>query len=114
VLAEQNDEWTEGRHYMGLDLLRKARITPAGTTTATGRSTWAGQLGHGVAVQHRQPVAGRDEVKSTEQAQLSHVKPSVCFMTSACRSESRYVTCGDRSGPRRRAMYRDHNAETSF
>jgi putative transposase len=27
VLAEQTDEWTEGRRYMGLDLLSKARLT---------------------------------------------------------------------------------------
>jgi hypothetical protein len=26
VLAEQNDEWTEGRRYMGLELLAKSRI----------------------------------------------------------------------------------------
>lgn len=28
VLAEQNDEWTENRRYMGLDLLTKARLHP--------------------------------------------------------------------------------------
>jgi putative transposase len=36
VLAEQTDEWTEGRRYMGLDLLSKARlivVTDEGTTT---------------------------------------------------------------------------------
>jgi len=38
VLAEQTDEWTEGRRYMGLELLNKARLTlidgqPAGETT---------------------------------------------------------------------------------
>ena len=27
VLAEQTDEWTEGRRYMGLDILGKARLT---------------------------------------------------------------------------------------
>ncbi|GAA2647763.1 IS256-like element IS1081 family transposase [Dactylosporangium fulvum] len=27
VLAEQTDEWTEGRRYMGLDILAKARLT---------------------------------------------------------------------------------------
>lgn len=36
VLAEQSDEWTEGRRYMGLELLAKSRIrivnTPPGTT----------------------------------------------------------------------------------
>ena len=25
VLAEQNDEWTESRHYMGLDILDACR-----------------------------------------------------------------------------------------
>ena len=38
VLAEQTDEWTEGRRYMGLELLNKARLTliddqPAADTT---------------------------------------------------------------------------------
>ena len=32
VLAEQTDEWVEGRRYMGLDLLRKARLTPITTS----------------------------------------------------------------------------------
>jgi len=26
VLAEQSDEWTEGRRYLGLELLAKSRI----------------------------------------------------------------------------------------
>lgn len=35
VLAEQHDEWIEGRRYLGLDLLVKARLTltPEPTTT---------------------------------------------------------------------------------
>ncbi len=34
VLAEQHDEWTEGRRYLGLDALARARaaITPTDTT----------------------------------------------------------------------------------
>jgi Transposase, Mutator family len=28
VLAEQHDEWTEGRRYLGLDVLARSRITP--------------------------------------------------------------------------------------
>jgi putative transposase len=36
VLAEQHDEWTEGRRYLGLDVLARCRIRPVpdtGTTT---------------------------------------------------------------------------------
>ncbi len=33
VLAEQNDEWTEARCYMGLDLLTKARLHPIESET---------------------------------------------------------------------------------
>ncbi|GIF12487.1 mutator family transposase [Actinoplanes teichomyceticus] len=29
VLAEQHDEWTEGRRYFALDILDRARKTPA-------------------------------------------------------------------------------------
>jgi putative transposase len=34
VLAEQHDEWTEGRRYLGLDILARSRLTiaPASTT----------------------------------------------------------------------------------
>ena len=35
VLAEQTEEWVEGRRYMGLDLLRKARLTPITTSQDT-------------------------------------------------------------------------------
>ena len=41
VLAEQHDEWTEGRRYLGLDVLTRARITSvaAETTTSTQEMT---------------------------------------------------------------------------
>jgi putative transposase len=29
VLAEQHDEWIEGRRYLGLDVLKRARVTAA-------------------------------------------------------------------------------------
>ncbi|MEV6343062.1 transposase, partial [Actinoplanes sp. NPDC051851] len=32
VLAEQHDEWTEGRRYFALDVLKQARKMPAETT----------------------------------------------------------------------------------
>jgi transposase-like protein len=35
VLAEQSDEWTEVRRYMGLDLLAKSRIRIVATEPAT-------------------------------------------------------------------------------
>ncbi len=31
VLAEQHDEWVEGRRYLGLDVLSRARLTPVPT-----------------------------------------------------------------------------------
>jgi putative transposase len=37
VLAEQHDEWTEGRRYFALDVLTRARTTP--TTSRTGTTT---------------------------------------------------------------------------
>ncbi|MEA2274870.1 MAG: putative transposase, partial [Solirubrobacteraceae bacterium] len=37
VLAEQHDEWTEGRRYLGLDVLARCRLRPVSdTATATG------------------------------------------------------------------------------
>jgi transposase-like protein len=35
VLAEQHDEWTEGRRYLGLDVLARSRITIAPARTRT-------------------------------------------------------------------------------
>ena len=35
VLAEQHDEWTEGRRYLGLDVLARSRITAAPASTST-------------------------------------------------------------------------------
>ena len=38
VLAEQTDEWAEGRRYLGLDILAKSRLTlipDTGTETTT-------------------------------------------------------------------------------
>jgi len=35
VLLEQHDEWTEGRRYLGLDLLKRCRLTPVEDTTTT-------------------------------------------------------------------------------
>jgi transposase-like protein len=32
VLAEQHDEWTEGRRYLGLDVLTRSRLTTTGDT----------------------------------------------------------------------------------
>jgi transposase-like protein len=34
VLAEQHDEWAEGRRYLGLDVLARCRLRPV-TDTAT-------------------------------------------------------------------------------
>jgi transposase-like protein len=36
VLAEQHDEWTEGRRYLGLDVLARCRIRPVPGTDSTG------------------------------------------------------------------------------
>ncbi|ALJ22486.1 transposase (plasmid) [Microbacterium sp. No. 7] len=34
VLAEQTDEWAEGRRYLGLDILAKSRLTFVPDTTS--------------------------------------------------------------------------------
>jgi hypothetical protein len=34
VLAEQHDEWAEGRRYLGLDVLARARLSPVPNTAA--------------------------------------------------------------------------------
>jgi transposase-like protein len=39
VLAEQSDEWTEGRRYMGLDVLSKARTTTIDTSRHDNETT---------------------------------------------------------------------------
>ena len=33
MLAEQHDEWAEGRRYLGLDILTKGRLTKITTNT---------------------------------------------------------------------------------
>lgn len=35
VLAEQHDEWAEGRRYLGLDILTRSRLKPVPDTTTT-------------------------------------------------------------------------------
>ncbi|OFT22367.1 transposase [Micrococcus sp. HMSC30C05] len=32
VLAEQTDEWAEGRRYLGLEVLARCRLTPVSNT----------------------------------------------------------------------------------
>jgi putative transposase len=46
VLAEQNDEWADGRRYLGLEILGKARLTtvPATSTDPREEATTAGAL----------------------------------------------------------------------
>ncbi|WP_170977645.1 transposase, partial [Blastococcus sp. CCUG 61487] len=40
VLAEQHDEWTEGRRYLGLDVLARCRLRPV-TDTADAQEVTA-------------------------------------------------------------------------
>jgi putative transposase len=39
VLAEQHDEWAEGRRYLGLDILARARLTTIPGTTSVEEAT---------------------------------------------------------------------------
>ena len=42
VLAEQHDEWAEGRRYLGLEVLARARITAAPDTATSGEEVHPG------------------------------------------------------------------------
>ena len=39
VLAEQHDEWTEGRRYLGLDVLSRARLSSVPDPTTSSQHT---------------------------------------------------------------------------
>jgi putative transposase len=39
VLAEQHDEWAEGRRYLGLDVLARCRLRPVTATGEEGSTT---------------------------------------------------------------------------
>ena len=43
VLAEQHDEWAEGRRYLGLDVLTRARTTTTAAATNTPAEPTAGE-----------------------------------------------------------------------
>jgi hypothetical protein len=36
VLAEQHDEWVEGRRYLGLEVLARSRVTAVPDTASSG------------------------------------------------------------------------------
>ena len=44
VLAEQHDEWAEGRRYLGLDVLAKSRLILVTTGTGKENTTSLGAL----------------------------------------------------------------------
>ncbi|MFT4084710.1 MAG: transposase, partial [Nocardioides sp.] len=44
VLAEQNDEWADGRRYLGLDVLAKSRLTLITTNQPEENTTTAGAI----------------------------------------------------------------------
>jgi putative transposase len=41
VLAEQHDDWTEGRRYLGLDILTRCRLRPVSDTDGTSEEVTA-------------------------------------------------------------------------
>jgi putative transposase len=44
VLAEQTDEWAEGRRYLGLDILARSRLTPVPNTRTEVNTDTTGEL----------------------------------------------------------------------
>ncbi len=44
VLAEQTDEWAEGRRYLGLDILARSRLTPVPDTRTEVNANTTGEL----------------------------------------------------------------------
>ena len=39
MLAEQHDEWTEGRRYLGIDIMNRSRLTLAATNEPSSTTT---------------------------------------------------------------------------
>ncbi|GAA1757055.1 hypothetical protein GCM10009767_15550 [Kocuria aegyptia] len=80
VLAEQTDEWAEGRRYLGLEVLTRCRLTTvadAGSevssdplTALTASSPHEGSLHHSRELDRRQkgPAKTKGEVLSTVNA----------------------------------------------
>jgi transposase-like protein len=44
VLAEQNDEWADGRRYLGLDILQRSRLTLISTTANNNQEDTTGAI----------------------------------------------------------------------
>lgn len=44
MLAEQNDEWADGRRYLGLDVLAKSRLTLVTSNDPEEDTTTAGAI----------------------------------------------------------------------
>ena len=110
VLAEQHDEWTEGRRYLGLDVLARCRLATVPDTTTTnteevpthpGAQRLTNTEDHASTVKHhargldpcRQPLARRALPRWTTAAPNQH--PPTTNPRLAAKSDVRCAGCGE-------------------
>ena len=67
VLAEQHDEWIEGRRYLGLEVLKRARVTvvPDPATTPRGGPHQRHPRPHRLTTTEDHPIAAQTPRRGT-------------------------------------------------
>jgi hypothetical protein len=103
VLAEQHDEWTEGRRYLGLDVLARCRLRPVGDTDETTEEVTIPALSTNRSGRSR----GRRHNHATgldHHARRYRSQPTIDRLARPCSQSGQYVPGGTSQPLRRRPM----------